>query len=73
MTNPVLTFTAGLCLLGANGELAPYDTAPIDAASQTDAIRLAREWAETATLSEDSHLQVLLDGRAVANLKPGEF
>jgi len=59
--------------MGRNGELVPYDTADIDTASQSDAIRLACQWAQTATLAEDSHLQVLLDGRVVANLKPGEF
>lgn len=73
MANPVLTFTAGLCLMGHDGELVPYDTAPIDAASQTDAVHLAREWAQDATLAEDSYLQVLLDDEVVASLKPGEF
>ena len=73
MANPVLSFTAGLCLMGRNGELVPYDTSAIEAASQADAIRLARQWAQDATLAEDSHLQVLLNGEAVARLKPGEF
>jgi hypothetical protein len=73
MANPVLTFTAGLCLMGRDGQLVPYDTAPIEAASQADAIQLARQWAQDATLAEDSHLQVLLNGEAVARLKPGEF
>lgn len=73
MANPVLLFTAGLCLVGRNGELIPYDTAEIEAASQADAIRLAQQWAQDATLAQDSHLQVLLNGEAVARLKPGEF
>ena len=73
VANPLLTFTASLCLMGGSGELMPYDTADIDATSQSDAIRLASRWAQTATLAEDSHLQVLLNGQAIASLKPGEF
>jgi hypothetical protein len=73
MANPVSTFTAGLCLMGGNGELVPYDTMSIEAASHADAIQLAREWAQTAALSGDSHLRVLLNGESVASLEPGEF
>lgn len=73
MAAPVFIFTAGLCLLDRNGALVPYDTAPIEADSHSDAIRLARQWAQDAALSGDSHLQVLLNGEPVASLKPGEF
>ena len=73
MANPVLAFTVGLCLMGRNGELVPYDTDHIEADSEVDAVRLAKQWAQAVTLAEDSYLQVLQDGKAVASFKPGEF
>ena len=51
----------------------PYDTAHIEAASEADAVRLSKQWARDAAMSDDSYLQVLQGGKAVARLGPAEF
>jgi hypothetical protein len=59
--------------MGRSGDLAPYDTAHIEAPSEAEAIQRAKRWADEVVLADDSHLQVLFDGKAVASFKPGEF
>ena len=73
MANSILSFKARLCLMGQGGELVPYDTTHIRAASEADAIRLSKQWAQDAAMSEDSYLQVLQEDKGVASLPPGEF
>ena len=52
MANSILSFKARLCLMGQGGELVPYDTTHIRAASEADAIRLSKQWAQDAAMSE---------------------
>ena len=73
MANSIFTFKACLCLMGQGDELVPYDTAHIEAASEADAVRLSKQWARDAAMSDDSYLQVLQGGKAVARLGPAEF
>ena len=79
MADVLFTFQAGLCEMASTGQLAPpYEGCTIDGSpSVDDAVRRAKRWAsserDAGNVREDSHLQVLLDGNAVASLKPGEF
>jgi len=70
----ISTFQAGLCCM-LNGSLAAaYTGATIEAETEADAVRRAKEWAATAdNILDGSWLQVLLDGKSVASFKPGEF
>ena len=57
--------------MGQGGELVPYDTTHIRAASEADAIRLSKQWAQDAAMSEDSYLQVLQEDKGVASSTAG--
>ena len=61
--------------MSASGQLAaPYSGVTIDGSpSVEDAVRRAKLWAAEEPVRDGSHLQVLLNGSAVASLKPGEF
>lgn len=66
------TFEAGLCQM-LNGNLVPYDTATIETHDSSSAVERAKAWAGTVDVMENSWLQVLYNGKAVASLRPGEF
>ena len=69
----LLVYSAGLCLMGKSNLEAPYEGTSIKAANVADAVRMAKEWAATVEIKDNSWLQVLLDGCGVATLKPGSF
>jgi hypothetical protein len=66
-------YSVGLCLMGKGNLEAPYEGISITAADVNEAVSKAKEWVATVEVAENSWLQVLLDGRGVATLKPGSF
>jgi hypothetical protein len=67
------TYKVGLCRM-TNGTLdAPYLGDSVEALSTADVIHKAKAWAANVDVAEGSWLQVLLDGKSVASLKPGSF
>jgi hypothetical protein len=69
----MLTFEAGLCHM-LNGNLTgPYEGVTIETHTVAEAINRAKFWAATIDVQENSWLQVLYNGKAVASLAPGEF
>jgi hypothetical protein len=66
------TFHAGLCRM-MDGALIPYEGTPIEADSEAEAIKKAKEWAALAETLSESWLQVALDGETIVSFKPGEF
>ena len=71
MANSILSFKARLCLMGQGGELVPYDTTHIRAASEADAIRLSKQWAQDAAMSEILTCKFSRRIRASQSLPPG--
>jgi len=66
-------YNVGLCRMGKNSLEAPYNGTPVEAADTAEAVRKAKQWAASVEIADNSWLQVLLDGRSVASLKPGSF
>jgi hypothetical protein len=69
-------YVAGLCRM-AEGELTPFETLAITAASDDEAVGKAIEWrVNTMTnvpLDQSIWLQVLRDGRAIYSQQFGQF
>jgi hypothetical protein len=59
--------------MATGGLGAPYDITSIEAADTDDAVQQAKKWATSVEVADNSWLQVLLDGRCVASLKPGSL
>ena len=69
----MVAYNVGLCRM-ANGSLdAPYEGVSIEAANIAEALQKAKKWAASVEVSDNSWLQILLDGRSVRSLKPGSF
>ncbi|MBR0712198.1 hypothetical protein [Bradyrhizobium liaoningense] len=66
------TFQAGLGRM-LNGNLVIYDSVTIENDSSVGAVERAKSWASTVEQHDESWLQVVYNGKAVASLKPGEF
>jgi hypothetical protein len=65
-------YVAGLCVMTEAGSLgAPYDSEEFEAGTDEHAIRKARVWVTTSgrMFSEETWLQVLLDGRSIHSEK----
>ena len=65
-TFPMKDYVAALCRM-RNGNLVPFESAPIGAEHEQQAIKLAEAWAgaSIAKVEEDTWLQVTCDGKSV--------
>ena len=65
------TYKVGLCRMANSTLNAPYQGNSVEALSTVDVIPKAKAWAANVDVADGSWLQVLLDGKSVANFKPG--
>jgi hypothetical protein len=69
----LVAYNVGLCQMANSSLDAPYEGASIEAANIAEALQKAKKWADSVEVTDNSWLQILLDGRSVRSLKPGSF